>query len=259
MTERKTGAQAVVRALRILKLFSGQQSTLSQQQVVDRTDLNRTTAFRLLSTLVAEGFLNRRADGDYQLGPALTALGGLANRRDTLRQIAHPILEKLVADIGERVTLELPMIGPDGAMAMLVIDEIAAAHRVSISEFAGNHLPIYATSTGKAYMAFLSPEKLESILDRPMERFTSKTPVTQAEINKDLAVVRQQKYALVEEELEEGLVAVGAPVFDAQGEVCAAICIAGPTVRMTPERIPNFAQLLTSSATLISQRLGYQV
>lgn len=253
------GAQAVVRALRILKLFSGKHLSLSLKQVVDATQLNRTTVFRLLSTLVSEGFLVRLENGDYQLGPELTALGGLAGNRDGLRRIARPILEELVETVGERTTLEVPSRGADGRMTMLVIDEVSDSHRLGITEFAGNHLPIYATSTGKAYMAFAADDLLEDIFAEPVERFTVKTRVSQSAICKDLAVVKQQAYALVVEELEEGLVAIGAPVFNASGAVCAAISIAGPTVRMTAARIPELVVELQNSAQLISKRMGYQM
>jgi len=254
----KPGAQAVVRALRILKLFSGKQTHLSLKEVINTTDLNRTTVFRLLSTLVEEGFLLRQLDGLYHLGPALTALGGLASQRDNLRQVAHPILRKLVREVGERATLEIPVNGPDGLTAMLVIDEIAGNHRLGINEFAGNHLPIYATSTGKAVLAFLPDEKVEKILAQPMDRLTSATSATRGALLSDLQRIKKQRYALVQGELEEGLVAVGAPIFDALGEACAAICLAGPTIRMTAKRIPKFVRLLGQSAAEISESIGFQ-
>ncbi|MEM8860526.1 MAG: IclR family transcriptional regulator [Chloroflexota bacterium] len=258
MTTATGGAQAVVRALRILKLFSGKHLSLSLKQVIEATQLNRTTVFRLLSTLVAEGFLVRLENGDYQLGPELTALGGLAGNRDGLRRIARPILEELVETVGERTTLEVPSRGSDGRMTMLVIDEVSDSHRLGITEFAGNHLPIYATSTGKAFMAFSNDEMLDGIFSEPVQAFTSKTPVSRPAVEKDLAKTKSQAYALVIEELEEGLVAIGAPIFDASGTVCAAISIAGPTVRMTAERIPELVVELQKSAELISQRMGYR-
>ena len=257
MEASKPGAQAVVRALRILKLFGGKKNHLSLKQVIESTGLNRTTVFRLLSTLVDEGFLSRRPDGLYHLGPALTALGGLASRRDNLRQIAHPILRKLVNDVGERATLEIPVIGADGLTAMLVIDEIAGTHRLGINEFAGNHLPIYATSTGKSILAFLPDDQLAKILAQPRKQLTADTAVSRSKLEKDLKLIREQRYALVQGELEEGLVAVGAPIFDPLGEPCAAICLAGPTIRMTAERIPEFVWPLEQSAQEISESLGY--
>lgn len=258
MTQSKLGAQSVVRALRILKLFNNKHPQLSLQYVIGKTELNRTTVFRLLSTLVDEGFLNRRADGLYHLGPTLTALGGLASRRDHLRHVAHPILETLVDKAEERATLEIPAVGADGLTSMLVLDEIAGEHRLAINEFAGNHLPMHATSTGKVLLAFLPGEKREAILAQPMARLTEKTSATRQELEQDLKQIRQQNYALVQEELEKGLIAVGAPIFDALGDVCAAICVAGPTIRMTADRIPELVKVLGQSAAQISQNLGHQ-
>ena len=124
LAEKKQGAQAVVRALRILKLFNGKQTQLSLSDIVKITALNRTTVFRLLSTLVDEGFLVRHEDGPYHLGPELTALGGLASRTDNLRQLARPILKQLVSTVDERATLEILSKNPAGQPTMLVLSLI---------------------------------------------------------------------------------------------------------------------------------------
>lgn len=258
MTEKKQGAQAVVRALRILKLFNGGSLSLSLQDVIKQTDLNRTTAFRLLTTLTGEGFLLRCDDGKYQLGPELTALGGVGIRQDSLRRVAHPILQNLVTQVNERATLEVRSTDLNGFATMLVIDEVVASHRLSIRDFTGNHLPIYATSTGKAYLAHVSKEEQENLLNQPLETFTNETVRSAQEIQNELIQIKKNGYAVANEELEEGLVALGVPVFNGQGEVCAAICLAGPSVRMTADRLPELIGHLKAHGIEISAQNGWR-
>ncbi len=252
------GAQAVVRALRILKLFSGKQNTLTIQQVVKATELNRTTVFRLLSTLVDEGFLKRREDGSYQLGAELMVLGGLAGRRDTLRQVAQPIMQDLVTTVNERSTLEILATDPAGKATMLVIEEIDATHRLSIRDFAGNHLPVYATSTGKALLAHLPEEQASRIIHQPFEALTQTTIQDTADLEQELNLIKKNGYALADEELEDGLIAIGVPIFDNQGTACASLCLAGPSVRMTAEKLPDLTTHLVASGKAISEQLGWR-
>ena len=258
LAEKKQGAQAVVRALRILKLFNGKQTQLSLSDIVKITALNRTTVFRLLSTLVDEGFLVRHEDGPYHLGPELTALGGLASRTDNLRQLARPILKQLVSTVDERATLEILSKNPAGQPTMLVIDEIDASHRLSISDFAGSHLPVYATSTGKAYLAHLPSNEVDQILNEPLDAFTSNTLITKTALKQELNQIKEQGYAIANEELESGLVAIGVPIFDGQGTAHASICLAGPTVRMTAEKLPQLIQQLQNAGDLLSEKMGYR-
>ncbi len=258
MEKPSKGAQAVVRALRILKLFTGKQNTLTIQDVVKATGLNRTTAFRLLSTLVDEGFLKRREDGSYHLGPELMVLGGLASRRDTLRQTAQPIMQNLVDTVNERSTLEILATDPAGNATMLVVEEIDATHRLSIRDFAGSHLPIYATSTGKALLAHLPQDQIEQIIQQPFESFTHTTVQAAADLKLELNQIRKNGFAQADEELEDGLIALGVPIFDNQGVACASLCLAGPSVRMTREKIPVLTQHLIASGKKISEQLGWR-
>ena len=141
---------------------------------------------------------------------------------------------------------------------MLVIDEVNDLHRLSIRDIAGNHLPIYATSTGKAYLAHLSKEEQEVLLNQPLEAFTEATVRSAAELRKELVTIQQQGYACANEELEKGLVAIGVPIFNGHGEVCASICLAGPSVRMMAERLPDFIEHLKACGREISAQNGWR-
>ena len=158
----------------------------------------------------------------------------------------------------ERATLEIRSTDPNGLPTMLVVDEIDASHRLSVSDFAGSHLPIYATSTGKAYLAHLPMDQLDQVLDQPFSPFTTATVSSKSALAKELAQVKAQGYAIANEELENGLVAIGVPIFDGAGNVNASICLAGPTVRMTAEKLPGLTKELIKTGQVLSERMGYR-
>lgn len=257
MPANKNGSQAVVRALRLLKLFSDDTPQLTIAAVVEQTELNRTTVFRLLSALQGEGFVDRLPNGSYALGAESLALGGLAVRQNTLWQAAHPILQRLVDEVNERVTLEIPSLAPNGMPAMLVVDEIAGSHRIGVRNFVGEHLPIHATSTGKAVLAFLDKQQQSEILDNQFVRLTTQTLVEQEQLSAELSQIKQQGYATAFEELEHGLIAMGVPIFDMQRNACAAISIVGPTIRIDQERVELLLQALIHAGNHLSTKIGY--
>lgn len=253
----KNGSQAVERALRLLKLFSDDKTTLTVNEAVSATKLNRTTVFRLLNALTNEGFLTRLPSGGYGLGAELTALGSYAQRSNALWQAARPEMEVLRDGINERVTLEVLSTAPDGTPAMLVMDELSADHVLNIREFAGNHLPIHATSTGKVILAFSSAEIRTNLLNHQLKQLTEQT-LNSAELINTLDNIRKQGHAIANEELEAGLIAMSAPIFDATGCPIAALSVALPAVRMSPDRQPKLIDALTHTTRIISRRLGFR-
>lgn len=258
MPENRTGSQAVIRALRLLKLFNGERTILTTNDAVALTGLNRTTAFRLLNTLEEEGFLERDTGGGYRLGSVPIALGGYALRNNHLQQVARPLMEELVHMTGERATLEILSSDSLGRPTMLVVDEVSSSHRLGVQHFFGNHLPLHATSTGKVMLAFLSADDRPTLPPFPLERFTENTWVDEGVIQKGLEEIRAVGYGVAVEELEIGLVALAAPIFNSQQVVRAALCLTGPTVRLTSERISAFGVQLKQTAAQISKRIGYQ-
>ncbi len=252
------GTQAVIRAIKVLKLFGGQKTILTLAEVVERTELNKTTAFRLLSALEREGLVERSDNNGYRLGPEMVALGGRAIQQNGLIQTSEPLLNALMESVNERVTLEQPLMDGDGMLAMLLLIQVHSRHMIGINQLYGTRLPVHATSTGKAYLAFLAAERQEEISHRQLRSFTADTVVDTAELTAELAEIRDRGYALAIGELEVGLLAVGAPVFDHTGEPVAAISIEAPDSRIDVAGLHDMAQKLMKTAAQISERLGYR-
>lgn len=253
-TEPMAGTQSVRRAVTMLEAFTDERPSWTVSELAEHIGLNRTTVYRLLTALESAGYVYRNPAGDsYRLGSGLIALGGRAQRANTVRTIALPELEALVARTGETATLEIARGGQ-----MIIIEEIPGEYVTSGSQHIGSRWPIYATSTGKAFLAQLPAEEVAAILSRPLLPLTEKTITSIAHLRAGLAEARNTGYVVASEELELGFVAVGAPLLDANSRPVAAISLGGTLTRITAERIPQFGVEVRAAAARISYRLGYR-
>ena len=247
------GAQTIARAIAILKCFTDTQPQLSLADVVQATRLNKATAYRMLAALEKEGLIARQSDSDsYRLGPEAIAIGGRAQRATTLHGASQNELETLAHATGETATIET-LVGDE----MFILNEVMSPRLIGAMPSIGTRWAAHATSTGKAALAHLPVAELEPLLQRALIRFTPHT-LTPAALRRQLVQVRGQGHATVCDELEIGYAAVAAPVFNHQGRVVAAICVGGPTARLSAARLAELATPVKQAATRISERLGFR-
>lgn len=256
--ESYAGTQSVGRAIALLKKFDDKNPEWSLVDLVDSIGLNKTTVFRLLSALEAEGLIRRTDSGSYALGSELIVLGGRAQRTNQLRTVSHEKLSQLSREFEETVTLEVLHQDPDGTWHMLVMDTVQSRHLVGVRQATGGRYPVHATSTGKAVLAYLPSDRQADILAQKRIAYTAHTRLDAEALLADVQQVLQCGYGLAVEELEPGLVAVAAPIFDHHNAVQAAISIECPDVRMDEDRLARFVELLKQTAAEISHALGYR-
>jgi DNA-binding IclR family transcriptional regulator len=259
MPDMPEGTQSILRALRVLKLFDDENPTWDLHELTQATDLNKSTLFRILAALEYESLVEKRDNGRYVLGSEIIALGGRAARVNRLRDVSQPVLQQLTRSTGETTTLEVLKTDHHKDLSyMLVIDEVIGNHIIGITQYIGQRLPVHATSTGKAVLAHVDDALREQIFQQQMTHFTDETRTTPAQVNDDLATIKKRGYAVVASELEHGLVAIGVPVFNADGLVQAAISLSGPTVRIKQTHVSHLAEAVLEAAQEISHRLGYR-
>jgi len=147
----------------------------------------------------------------------------------------------------------------------VILDEVQGGHLIGTSPSVGTRWPAHATSTGKVLLA-AALEQDASLIQKMtrraggrLRRLTSCTIGTSARLALELARVSKQGYATAMGELEEGYVAIGAPVRNHDGEVVAAVSLGGPSTRFTESRLPRLIKLVREAAARVSQRLGYVV
>ncbi len=193
----------------------------------------------------------------YRLGPRAIQLGALAQRSNELPIAAHRQLEELALRTGETASLEVLT-----DHEIMVLAEVRGRFRGSASERVGARWPAHAAATGKVLLAAAMDEAGEPwtrfvASARKLPRYTERTITSLPRFRTALTEVLRDDYALAVEELERGYVAVGAPVRDYEGRVVAAICLGGPTTRLSPQRLPALIRRVRESAKRVSQQLGY--
>jgi IclR family KDG regulon transcriptional repressor len=251
VSERRTddyNVRAVERAAQILTSLDDRHPERTLAEIARVTGLPKSTAYRILVTLDHCGFVERTSDGQrYRLGVSLAALGLTALRRLSIRREARPHMERLVGRFNETCSLGILDQG-----SVLDIEVIHDDHLLTVASEVGGRLPLHATASGKAFLAFLPPEDVGSVLGAPLKAYTENTTTSRAQLREELDLVRQRGYALDAEENEIGVQAVSAPILDAGGEAVAVLSIPGPRSRLTPERVEEIAQALIDAANAIS-------
>lgn len=217
--------QSIERAFAVLSTLAD--GPLGVTDVADRTRLPKSTAARLLASLVREGAVEQ-ADGrsEYRLGPRLLTLSSGIGARRGLVAIAHPFLTELAEQTGEAAGLSVP----DGR-TVHYIDQVDSPNPVQVRDWTGTRVPMHVVSSGLVVLASLKPAALEAYLAGPLDRLTEHTVVVPSQIRDRLWNVRRDGYAWVREEFAAGISSVAAPVADAGGEVVAAVHVHGPSYR----------------------------
>lgn len=240
------GAQAALRAIRLLKLFTAERAEMSLSELSRGSGLNKTTTHRLLRALQSESLIERNAaTSAYSLGPGLMALGVQALASSDLRRRVRPLLKALAKSSGETATLEVPI-----GDCMLILDEVAGTHVIGAVGNVGTRWPLHATSTGKAFLAF-EDNGMER-LGSPLKALTARTLVDKEAFQPQLIEIRRRGYAVTVDELEEGYAAVATIIRGALGDVQGALSIGGPTQRLNAARRAELGASLCEAASRLA-------
>ncbi len=247
--------QVLDRAVAILETLAARDEDLSLFEIAERLRLHKSTIHRLLMVLERHRLVERRADGGkYGLGLRLFEFGSKAFTRLGLGERARPHLEKLAAETGE--TAHLCILDGGG---VLYLEKVEPSRTVRVPSSVGQRNPAHCTAVGKALLAYLPERNLEALLEsRGLKAYTRNTITTPALLQRELRTIRQRGYAIDDEEIEEGLRCVGAPVRDHSGRVVASMSIAGPAFRVTRAKAPALARAVMKVADAFSSELGYR-
>lgn len=236
------GAQAALRAVRLLKLFTNERPDMSLAELSRSSGLNKTTTHRLLRALQSEALIDRNpATSTYSLGAGLMALGVQALASSDLRRRVRPLLRSLARETGETATLEVPF-----EDSMLILDEVAGSHVLGSAGNIGTRWPIHATSTGKVWLAFddIGLDRL----DRKLKPLARNTVTARDAIVPQFVEIRRCGYAITVDELEDGFTAIATIIRGVLGEVQGALSIGGPTQRLNVTRRNELGNLLCRAA-----------
>ncbi|MFI0356460.1 IclR family transcriptional regulator [Actinomadura sp. 9N407] len=243
-----SGTQAIDRAAELLRLVVESAGPRTFTSLVEETGLAKSTASRLLQALERHRLVRRDRDGAFRAGAVFTQYALRGDITDVLADLAGPALERIGERTGETVTLAVPRAG-----AVITIAQVDSSYLLSATTWVGIDLPPHCTSTGKVFFAHERLRPPAGALDRRTEH----TLTSGIELAREFPAILRRGYAVAREELEIGLVSIGAPVLAADDTVIAAVAVTGPTARLTPDRTPEVGTLLAEETRALSALLGH--
>jgi DNA-binding IclR family transcriptional regulator len=245
-------ATAVERALNILENVAHRRDGLTNSEISRKLAIPKSSASYILRTLERRGYLRRDAgSGRYCLGLKILSLGGDAQSNLDIADVALPFMRSLV----ERVHLTAHLAVLDQGEAVY-IEKVEAPGFFKVNTWVGRRMFLHSTSVGKALLAWLPKQEMEGIVrQHGMKKRTPKTITTMTRLLADLELVRTQGYALDDEENSIGARCLGAPIFDAAGNVAAALGVSGTLTQVDEENLPKIVEVLKETTRRISRQL----
>ena len=224
---------------------------LSVQQAANELGVHKSTASRLLATLVASGYAvpNDATSRGFRLGPSIQIHQALTLDERRLREMARPVLEDLVAATGECAHVAVV-----AGQTALVIDDVETDQALRVVGGRGRRVPLHCTSAGKCLMAYGLAGIPELLPARTSRTFTNREM-----LRLHLQEIVHMGYALDNEENDPGVRCISAPVFDAAGQAIGCVGIDGPSVRVTEAVIEELARTVVLAANELSERIGHSI
>ena len=212
-------------------------------------DINRATAWRLLGALEDHGLVEREPGTNrYKLGFALLRMAAAAGYDGLVRK-TRPVLDRVCAETGE--TADLAVAGMHG---VTYVSEAAPPSVLQISWLA-REVPLHATSTGKAFLAWLPPDEARGLLDDPLPRYTDTTVTDPDALMDELEATRERGYAECAGELEPALYGVSAPILNSDERPLGVFSIWGPVSRVPKSRFGELGPLAVEAAEEVREAL----
>lgn len=241
--------QSFARGLEVIEAF-GQTPRMTLTEVAEATGLSRATVRRFVHTLVSLGYM--RADDKYfALTPKIMNLGFAYLASQPLVELVDPVLASLSKELGQSTSVSV-LDGTD--VVYIARQETTSIMRINIT--VGTRFPAYATSMGRVLLAGLEPEGLdEYFATADLTDVTDRTMTDEAALRSELHQIRQQGYAVVEEELEVGLASVAVPIVNRAGATVAAMNTSVAVTSQAPEDLTDLLPPLLAAADEVSNAL----
>lgn len=246
--------QSVDRAISILKCFNERKRELKLSEIAEELGLNKSTVHGIINTLKLHGLIDQdEKTQKYRLGLYLIELGELVINSLDVRAIGYPVIEEICQTVGETVHVCVL-----DCMDVVYVDKKECDNSIRISTRIGARNPAYCTADGKVMISYLDKSKQMRIVPDDIPKFTPNTITDKMDFIKRLDKIKENGYAIDNEEYVIGLVCVAAPVLDHSGVPKYGISVTGPAIRMTEEKITETIKILKDAAHQISYRIGYR-
>ena len=243
--------QSFARGLEVIRSFSAEAPEQTLSEVAARSGLTRAGARRILLTLQTLGYVH--SDGKlFRLTPRILDLGFAYLSSMPIWNLAEPVMEALATRTGESCSAAVL-----DAQEIVYVIRVHTHKILSLNLGVGSRLPAYCTSMGRLLLAGLPDAEIEARLHASERKARTRHTLTDIEaLLREIRRAREQGWCLVDQELEEGLISVAAPVYGKSGEVVAALNISGQANRTDPAQMQrDLLPALREAAQTISQLL----
>lgn len=247
--------KSVDRALRIVMLVSQKKEGVGVTELASQLDLNKSSIFRLLATLVEHGFIEQDLETKkYRLGYKYLELSSILLESIDIRSQAKPFLKKLISLSNEVVHLVIYDQGE-----VVYIEKLEGNETLRMISQVGKRAPMHCSSVGKVILAHLPSSEVMRILDKHgLPEHTQYTITDRDSLLQELSKINTQGFGVEIEENEPGISCIAAPIFDNRGHITAAVSVSGPSFRMIDTRLTELQPLIMEIGNEISRRLGYK-
>ena len=252
--DRENMVKSVSRALDIIRLISIKKGGLGVTEIANQMDINKSSVYRILSTLVQYGYAEQdKSTERYKLGYQFLEISSRLLESIDLRTEAKPFLLELEKETNEVIHLVVYDQGE-----VVYIEKLDGNEALRMHSKVGKRAPMHCTSVGKAILAHLPLPNVKEIIERKGLPIHTENTITDENIFlKELSEVRKKGFALDLQENEYGITCIAVPIFDHLSKVAAAVSISGPTMRMTEARLEELKPRMIEIGKEISSRLGY--
>jgi DNA-binding IclR family transcriptional regulator len=237
--------------MHLLDALAGHAAPVNLKQLAHETRLHPSTAHRILGVMVDNRLVDRIEPGTYRLGIRLLELGNLVKSRISIRQEALPFMQSLQRQLGETVNLSVRRDDE-----VVYIERTAGnSSMMRVVQIVGARAPLHITAVGKIFLADDGAEKASLYAKRTgLPRYTGNTLTDPALLAQELERVRQQKYAIDNEEAERGVSCIGAGIYNDEGRLVAGLSVSAPSDRLNKA----WATHVRQTAEGISRALGHR-
>jgi IclR family transcriptional regulator, KDG regulon repressor len=244
---------AAARAFSVLENLSRRPS-VGLEELSRDLGLAKPTVYRFLQTLQGLGYARRDENERWVMTLKAFNVGSRALDHLDLHKAARPVAEELAEQLGE--TVHMGVLEGDSAVYVLKIE---SKYTIRMFSRVGGRMPLYCTAIGKAILAFSGPGERKAALEGlRLVPLTPKTITTRPKLEAELRLVREQGFSRDAGEREEGIYCIGAPIFDRDGVVAAALSVSWPHFRYEAAKEPAMAAAVVAAASRISGLLGFE-
>lgn len=251
--EKTPSVPALVRGLAILERIAKSRRGLTFAQITRQFEFPKSSVHTLLLTFEREGYLQRDGEsGRYMTGTKLVHMAGITIDGVLLRERAAPLLHALAAESG--MTTHLAIRDRD---EVALVAKVEPAGRPRVATWIGKRVDLHCTSLGKCLLAYLAEVEVDRLIGgRSLLRHNENTIVSPAQLKEELARTRALGYGMDDEEEELGVRCIGAPIWNWEDVVVAAVSVTGRTSQIHSGTVEHIAALVKRTARGISTQGG---